>query len=116
MNIDNIYLRQLLQTIPEVVTPQVDNLLDSAGEKITTKESAKIGSYAIALILIEIAAKLAENQHTENAVTYRIVQNDEAILPDDVVDSVAGWLMAPEENNPLSGKTLHNFPFDIYGA
>lgn len=115
MEITNEDLKQLQQTVPEVVWPQVEKKIANLEKDLTSDEAIEIASYAVTLILIELAAQLAANEQLQNAVTYHITKNNESSLPDNVVDSVAGWLMAPRSTNPLHGKVTKNYHFNVYG-
>lgn len=115
MEITNEDLKQLQQTVPEVVWPQVEKKIADLEKDLTSDEAIEIASYAVTLILIELAAQLAANEQLQNAVTYHITKNNESSLPDNVVDSVAGWLMAPRSTNPLHRKVTKNYHFNVYG-
>ena len=115
MEITNENLKQLKQTVPEVVWPQVEKKIADLENDFTSDEAVGIASYAVTLILIELATQLAVNEQLQNAMTYHITKNNQSILPDTVMDSVAGWLMAPESTNPLREKVARNYHFDVYG-
>lgn len=115
MRIEKQYLAQPQNTVSEVITSKFDAYITSSNGELTKEQAKRAASYAVTLILIELAAQLAENDANKDTITYRIVKDDEEKLPDDVIDSIAGWLLAPEKKNILRGRTLNQFHYDVYG-
>lgn len=90
-------------------------VLENGGARLSQSERDQFIQRVIADALVSLAVKLDENETAGSGVRYEVLNEEsDFVSPDDEIDPISGWLLAPEDRNLVKGKTTAPFPFDLY--
>lgn len=116
----NEQLTQFQSDLEDVVTPTIEQLHTRIQEtgSLSSDDANRFVADITALTIFELAERLDGNADKTGSLSYRFAaaEGEEVRLPAEVLSAITGWLSAPQDRNPLAGKTSHPYPFDFYGA
>lgn len=115
MQPNDSHMQQLQATLADVIRTTLAEFrrrVDTSGA-LPDDAAARFIADVTAVTLFELAESLERNADIPGAPSYRFAADKSH--PADIISSISGWLSAPKDKNPISGKNEHPFPFDFYG-